>query len=118
MNNEEMNVFKFIVAVAVASTEYERPRLGDITGESACRYLREVLGMVFANTGIDYRVQAMPYPPSCKIPMIITLSGAGDCLFWFHPSASAGTVAAELEGALHDIVQNAFSVSVERGVPA
>lgn len=117
MNSEEMSIFRFSVAVAVASMEDVRPRSGDITGECACSYLREILEMVFAHTGVEFSVRSLPYPPSSKVPMIITVKDAGQCLFWFHPSASICAIASDLEGALHDIVQNVFCVRAERSVP-
>ena len=110
MNYEEMNVFRFIVAVAAACMEDVRPRASAMTRERACDYISGILDIALSRFGIGYHVQPMKYPECSKIPIIISLDGLGDRLFWFHPNSDTGTLAAELEGALHDAVQHAVLI--------
>lgn len=107
MTCEEMNVFRFAVAVAAVCMEDDRPLPSAMTQERACEYISGILKMALSHTGIKYRVRPMKYPASSKIPIIISLEGLGDLLFWFYPRLDACSVAAELEGTLHDTVQRA-----------
>lgn len=110
MSCEELNVFRFAVTVAAVCMEDDRPPASDMTRELACEYIRGILDIALAHTGIEFRVQPMEYPVSSKIPVIISLEGLGDLLFWFHPYLDACSVASELEGTLHDAVQRAVRV--------
>lgn len=105
-----MNVFRFAVAVAAVCMEDERPLATAMTRERACEYISGILNMALAHTGIVFHVQPMRYPKCSKIPIIISLEGLGDLLFWFYPHADACTIAEELEGTLHDAVQSAVRV--------
>ena len=107
---EEMNVFRFIIAVATACMEDERPRADAFTCERACSYVGGILDIALSRFGIDFSVRPMKYPVCCKIPIIITLDGLGERLFWFHPSSDTGALAAELEGVLHDAVQQTILI--------
>ena len=110
MTYEELHVFKFIVAVATACMEDERPPAFATTPELACRYIRGILDLALSRFGLAYDVRPMAYPVCSKIPIIISLDGIGDRLFWFYPASDNAAIAKELEGALHDAVQCAAPV--------
>lgn len=67
--------------------------------------------IVFAYSGIECTVVPMIYPACSKIPLIIRLSGLGTRLFWFHAHAAQERVAQELEGTLHDLIEEVVAVS-------
>ena len=110
MSYEEMNVFRFIVAVATACMEDERPPASTVTPERACRYIRGILDTALSRFGITYEVRPMAYPACSKIPVIISLNGIGERLFWFYPASDHTEIAQDLEGALHDAIQCAAPV--------
>ena len=56
MNYEEMNVFRFIVAVATACMEDEKPRASAVTRERACDYISGILDIALSRFGIGYHV--------------------------------------------------------------
>ena len=110
MKNRNRSVFRIIIGVAVACMEECRPKTGEATPELVCEYVAGVLETVFSGTGVGVHVRPLAYPSSCKIPVIISLDGLGERLFWYHPGSDAGSVAVELDGALCDVAERAERV--------
>lgn len=111
MKYDEMTCFRCAVAVAVTCMEDERPQSETVTPQQAADYICNVLDIVFAYSGIECTVVPMLYPACSKIPLIIRLSGLGTRLFWFHTHAAQERVAQELEGTLHDLIEEVVAVS-------
>ena len=107
MKNKGKSVFRIIIGVAVACMEESRPKLGEATPELVCEYVAGVLETVFSGTGIGVHVRPLVYPASCKFPVIITLDGLGDLLYWYYPGTDASSVADELAGVLRDVAERA-----------
>lgn len=111
MKYDEMICFRCAVAVAVSCLEDERPPGDAATPQSVAKYIPHVLDIVFAYSGIETCVIPMVYPSCCKVPLIIRLYGMGDRLLWYHQNADSTELADELEGALHDLIQEVVCVS-------
>ena len=107
MKKRENSVFRIIIGVAVACMEDGRPKLEDATPELVCDYVAEVLETAFSGSGIGVHVRPLVYPSSCKFPVIITVEGYGDLLYWYYPGTDAGSVADELAGVLRDVAERA-----------
>lgn len=110
MKYDEMTCFRCAVAVAVTCMEDERPQSETVTPQQAAEYICNVLDIVFAYSGIECTVVPMIYPAAAR-PADYSVSGLGTRLFWFHAHAAQERVAQELEGTLHDLIEEVVAVS-------
>lgn len=102
MFNDGTNFLKLTISVTSACSEDYRPH-GDVTPESAARYICGILQIAFGNLGYHTDVLTVQYPPGWKIPLIVEI-GEEQRLLWFYPEMPTPDLAAELYGLLSDVV--------------
>lgn len=84
MNIERKSFVRFAVAVALAC--YDLPKDRAITSDEAGKLVKWVIDMALGPAAADVLVEPMRnYPPSGKMPLIISVSGVQQHLFWFYP---------------------------------
>ena len=90
--------FKFALSVAAVCCPIEPGE--DVP--SILRYLKAVLDRFFDKTTICAEVQAIPYPPCSKLPVMITLNGKDPRLLWYYKGMRATDLSYELYWLLSD----------------
>lgn len=90
--------FKFALSVAAVCCPIEPGE--DVP--SILRYLKAVLDRFFDKTTICAEVQAIPYPPCSKLPVMITLNGKDPRLLWYYKGMRATDLSDELYWLLSD----------------
>ena len=85
MKIERKSFVRFAVAVALAC--YDRPIDQEISAEEAAVFLKWVIDMALGPDAADVTVAPMKnYPVSSKMPLIISVAGVQQHLFWFYPN--------------------------------
>jgi hypothetical protein len=102
MKNDELTVFNCSIAVAIQCTACDRPPAESVTPEGAAKYIQSVLELALATSGMEVKVTPLVHPVSSKIPLIITVFGWDQLLFWYYPNADTTVLAEELEGVLYE----------------
>ena len=75
---------RFAVAVALAC--YDLPADRAMTSEEAAQLVKWVIDMALGPNAADVTVEPMKnYPVSSKMPLIISVAGVQQHLFWFYP---------------------------------
>ena len=111
MTSEEINLFRFAIAVAAVCMEDERPPAAEMTQERACEYISGILEMALAHTGVTFKAYPMQYPKCSKIPIIISFDRIGKKLFWFYPDSDISSIAEDLLSVVQDPLQCAMRVT-------
>lgn len=84
MNIERKAFVRFAVAVALAC--YGLPSDRSMSIEEATKLVQWVINMALGPAANDVIVEPMNnYPPSGKMPLIISIAGVQQHLFWFYP---------------------------------
>ena len=89
MKIERKSFVRFAVAVALAC--YDRPIDQEISAEEAATFLKWVIDMALGPNAADvtvetaYKMVKKNYPVSSKMPLIISVAGVQQHLFWFYP---------------------------------
>ena len=84
MKIERKSFVRFAVAVALAC--YDRPIDQEISAEEAAVFLKWVIDMALGPDVAVVTVAPMKnYPVSSKMPLIISVAGVQQHLFWFYP---------------------------------
>ena len=84
MKIERKSFVRFAVAVALAC--YDRPIEQEITADKAVILVKWVIDMALGPDAADVTVAPMKnYPVSSKMPLIISVAGVQQHLFWFYP---------------------------------
>ena len=85
MKIERKSFVRFAVAVALAC--YDRPIDQEITAEEAAVLLKWVIDMALGPNAADVTVEPMKNcPVYSKMPLIISVAGVQQHLFWFYPN--------------------------------
>lgn len=116
MRYGELAVFDSAVKLAAAFRADERPDPDQATPDNVVRYVNRVLDLVLGSMGIDFNVRPMAYPKASKVPVIIELPTAGECLFWYYPFDNDAEVARELAGAMENVMCGVMGRPAEGGV--
>lgn len=78
---------RFAVAVALAC--YDLPTDRAMTSEEAAQLVKWVIDMALGPDASNVQVEPMEnYPASSKMPLIISMAGVQQHLFWFYPQQS------------------------------
>ena len=78
---------RFAVAVALAC--YDLPTDRAMTSEEASQLVKWVIDMALGPDASNVQVEPMEnYPASSKMPLIISMAGVQQHLFWFYPQQS------------------------------
>ena len=84
MKVERESFVRFAVAVALAC--YDLPADRAMTSDEAARLVKWVIDMALGPAASGVLVEPMRnYPPSGKMPLIISVAGVQQHLFWFYP---------------------------------
>ena len=84
MKVERESFVRFAVAVALAC--YDLPADRAMTSDEAARLVKGVIDMALGPAASGVLVEPMRnYPPSGKMPLIISVAGVQQHLFWFYP---------------------------------
>lgn len=87
----------FLKLEVVAAMAGSKPELNlNGSASSAVDYIGQVLNSVFMRYGTVCRVDAPPYPPSSKIPLIVTTDDGNQRMLWFYPCQSEEWLTEEL----------------------
>lgn len=77
------------LAVAVALACYDLPTDRAMTSEEAAQLVKWVIDMALGPDASNVQVEPMEnYPASSKMPLIISMAGVQQHLFWFYPQQS------------------------------
>lgn len=78
---------RFAVAVALAC--YDLPTDRAMTSEETAQLVKWVIDMALGPDASNVQVEPMEnYPASSKMPLIISMAGVQQHLFWFYPQQS------------------------------
>ena len=85
MDFERKHFVRFAVAVALAC--YGRPTDQSMTSDEAAKLVKWVIDMALGPAAMHIVVEPIrSYPPSGKVPLIISMVGVQQYLFWFYPN--------------------------------
>ena len=84
MRIDRESFIRFAVAVALAC--YDLPADRAMTSEEAAQLVKWVIDMALGPDASNVQVEPMEnYPASSKMPLIISMAGVQQHLFWFYP---------------------------------
>ena len=93
---------RFAVAVALAC--YDLPTDRAMTSEEAAQLVKWVIDMALGPDASNVQVEPMEnYPASSKMPLIISMAGVQQHLFWFYPQQSFEEMCDALSAMLGEI---------------
>ena len=93
---------RFAVAVALAC--YDLPTDRAMTSEEAAQLVKWVIDMALGPDASNVQVEPMEnYPASSKMPLIISMAGVQQHLFWFYPQQSLEGMCDALSAMLGEI---------------
>ena len=102
MKVERKSFVRFAVAVALAC--YDLPAERDMTHEEAARLVKWTIDMALGPDACDVTVEPMEnYPPCGKMPLIISVAGEQQHLFWFYPQQPFEEMCNTLSSMLNEI---------------
>ena len=102
MKIERKSFVRFAVAVALAC--HDRPIDQEITAEEAAVLLKWVIDMALGPNAADVTVEPMTnYPVSSTMPLIISVAGVQQHLFWFYPHQAFEEMCDALSEMLYEI---------------
>lgn len=102
MNVERKSFVRFAVAVALAC--YDLPADRDMTSDEAAKLVKWVIDMALGPAASDVLVEPMRnYPPSGKMPLIVSMANIQQHLFWFYPQQSFDEMCETLTEMLNEI---------------
>lgn len=111
MKYDEMTCFRCAVAVAVTCMEDERPQSETVTPQQAAEYICNVLGYRFRLLRDRMHSCSDDLSDLQQDPADYSAQRAGYAPVWFHAHAAQERVAQELEGTLHDLIEEVVAVS-------
>lgn len=102
MRIDRESFIRFAVAVALAC--YDLPADRVMTSEEAAQLVKWVIDMALGPAASGVLVEPMRnYPPSGKMPLIISVAGVQQHLFWFYPQQSFKEMCDALSAMLGEI---------------
>lgn len=102
---------RFAVAVALAC--YDLPTDRAMTSEEAAQLVKWVIDMALGPDASNVQVEPMEnYPASSKMPLIISMAGVQQHLFWFYPQQSFEEMCDALSAMLGEIPISCDSISM------
>lgn len=109
MRVERKSFVCFAVAVALAC--YDLPVNRAMTSGEAARLVKWVIDMALGPAASCVLVEPMRnYPPSGKMPLIISVAGVQQHLFWFYPQQPFKEMCETLSAMLNEIPVTGDSV--------
>ena len=109
MKVERESFVRFAVAVALAC--YDLPADRATTSDEAARLVKWVIDMALGPAASGVLVEPMRnYPPSGKMPLIISVAGVQQHLFWFYPQQPFEEMCEPLSAMLKEIPVTCDSV--------
>lgn len=109
MKLERNSFIRFAVAVALAC--YDLPADRSMAPDEAIRLVKWVIDMALGPVASSIQVEPMQgYPPCGKIPLIISIAGVQEHLFWFYPQQSFEDMCDTLSAMLSEIPVSCESV--------
>ena len=98
-------------AVAVARACYDLPADRAMTSEEAAQLVKWVIDMALGPDASNVQVEPMEnYPASSKMPLIISVAGVQQHLFWFYPQQPFEEMCETLSAMLKEIPVTCDSV--------
>ena len=102
MRIDRESFIRFAVAVALAC--YDLPADRAMTSEEAAQLVKWVIDMALGPDASNVQVEPMEnYPASSKMPLIISMAGVQQHLFWFYPQQSFEEMCDALSAMLGEI---------------
>lgn len=102
MRFDRESFIRFAVAVALAC--YDLPTDRAMTSEEAVQLVKWVIDMALGPDASNVQVEPMEnYPASSKMPLIISMAGVQQHLFWFYPQQSFEEMCDALSAMLGEI---------------
>lgn len=102
MRIDRESFIRFAVAVALAC--YDLPADRAMTSEEAAQLVKWVIDMALGPNASNVQVEPMEnYPASSKMPLIISMAGVQQHLFWFYPQQSLEEMCDALSAMLGEI---------------
>lgn len=102
MRIDRESFIRFAVAVALAC--YDLPADRAMTSEEAAQLVKWVIDMALGPNASNVQVEPMEnYPASSKMPLIISMAGVQQHLFWFYLQQSLEEMCDALSAMLGEI---------------
>lgn len=102
MRIDRESFIRFAVAVALAC--YDLPTDRAMTSEEVAQLVKWVIDMALGPDASNVQVEPMEnYPASSKMPLIISMAGVQQHLFWFYPQQSFEEMCDALSAMLGEI---------------
>ena len=109
MKVERNSFVRFAVAVSLAC--YGLPADQDMTSDEASKLVKWVIDMALGPAAADVVVEPMRnYPPSGKMPLIISIAGVQQHLLWFYPQQPFEEMCENLSAMLSELPVTCDSV--------
>ena len=109
MRIDRESFIRFAVAVALAC--YDLPADRVMTSEEAAQLVKWVIDMALGPDASNIQVEPMEnYPASSKMPLIISVAGVQQHLFWFYPQQPFEEMCETLSAMLNEIPVTGDSV--------
>ena len=85
--NQNKSWIRFMVSVAMACTNKDRPDV-PLDKREAAEFLLDVLHIALNDRKHQIQIEAVPYPVTTKVPLTVRMDGSTPYLFWYYPMES------------------------------
>ena len=101
--------FRFLVLEAMVTNE--PPITEELSEQDAIDLVKRVICIALQKDESEVQVERLEnYPHCCKMPLLISVDGGDDQLFWFYPQQPFAKMCAALRDMLEDLSASCCAV--------